>query len=463
MAVSPKIVVCVVYVSALFMTILDSTVVNVALPSIAAQYGVAAEQAHAVVIGYLLSLAVFMPASGWFGDRFGPKAVFLTALGLFVAASALCGLSASLVQLVLFRVVQGAGGGLLVPVGLAMLLREFPPAERPRTSRILSIPTIVAPATGPVLGGLLTVSLSWRWVFYINVPLGALVFLFGLLFLHTRREQVGDRFDISGFLLAGAGLGAALYALSEGPDRGWLAPDVVGTGVGGLAMLVALVVVELRRSTPMLDLRLLSVRSFRTSSVVQFLSSGAFIGLLFLMPLFLQTVRGADPLTSGLTTFPEAIGVLCCVQVTSRIYPIIGPRRLQLVGLTSLTLVTAAIGMLDLSASRWLVMGLMFAAGLSMGCVFMPTQTAAFATMPNASLGRGAALYNVLRQLGSAGGVALLSSVVAAVGHPLATGFRLAFYASAALALLSAIAALGTRDADAAPTLRPQARVESAP
>lgn len=458
---SQKIVVPVVYIAAVFMSILDGTVVNVALPAIARRFDVQPEQGHAVVIGYLLSLAVFMPASGWLAERYGVKRVFLTALALFVAASGLCGLAQSLPELVLFRVVQGAGGGLLVPVGMTMVLRTFPPVERPRATRLMNLVTIIAPASGPVLGGLLTVRLSWRYVFLVNIPIGVLAFLFGVLFLVRTADTAPRRFDVRGFLLSGFGFAAAMYALSEGPDRGWTEPDVIVSGLLGVALLVTMVRVELRADGPLLNLRLLHNRPFRTHGGVTVLNSAAFLGLLYLMPLFLQTVRGFDPLESGLTTFPEALGVVLCMQLVARIYPRVGPRRLQLPGLLGLAVVVGCMGLIGVDTPRWQIIVLMFLAGVSVGFVFLPTQTAAFATIRGEELGQASALYNVGRQLGAAGGVAGLSTVVAAFGSggDGLTAYRAAFFTAAALALLAAAVAITTRDADAAPTMKPRERV----
>ena len=186
---SQKVAVGVVFVAAMFMSIMDVTIVNVALPTIGREFGVSATAVDAISISFLVSLAVFIPASGWLGDRFGGKRVLLAAIVVFTAASALCGLASSLGELVAFRVLQGAGGGMLAPVGMAMLFRVFPPAERIRASAILTIPTTFAPALGPVLGGLLVTELSWRWVFYVNVPIGIAALTFGALFLSSRRRR----------------------------------------------------------------------------------------------------------------------------------------------------------------------------------------------------------------------------------------------------------------------------------
>src|SRR6266851_5103294 len=215
----PKVSVSIVFVAAMFMSIMDGTIVNVALPSIGRQLGVPSTSIDAVV-AYLVSLAVVIPASGWLGDRWGTRRIFLLTLALFTVASVLCGLAANFTMLVFFRFLQGAAGGALAPVGTTMLYRTFPPAQRVQVSSILIIPTVIAPATGPVLGGLLVDSLSWRWVFFVNVPIGIAAFLFGLLSLQEHREPKAGRFDLPGFLLAGIGLALVLYALSEGPTSG---------------------------------------------------------------------------------------------------------------------------------------------------------------------------------------------------------------------------------------------------
>src|SRR6202046_5475786 len=194
-SMNQKVAVGIVFVSAMFMTIMDVTIVNVALPTIGRDFHIAPTAVDGIVIAYLVSLAVFIPASGWLGDRFGGKGGLIAAIVVFPTGSVLCGLSQNLFELVLFRVVQGAGGGMLAPVGMAMLFRVFPPAERVRASAILTIPTTFAPALGPVLGGLLVTDLSWRWVFYVNVPIRVAAFPCGVLFLDKPAPAEAGRFD----------------------------------------------------------------------------------------------------------------------------------------------------------------------------------------------------------------------------------------------------------------------------
>src|SRR5580700_6346150 len=461
--VSQKVAVSVVYVAAMFMTIMDSTIVNVALPTIGRTFNVPSTSVAGVSIYFLVSLAVFISVSGWLGDRFGGKRVLLTAIVLFTLASALCGLATSLAELEIFRVLQGVGGGMMAPVGMAMLYRAFPPAERIRAAAILTVPTTFAPALGPVLGGLLVTELSWRWVFYVNVPLGAAAFAFGLLFLQQQKQDRPGRFDLAGFLLSGLGLGLLMYGVSEGPNLGWQRPEVLGTIAAGLVLLAAMVVVELRSPAPMVDLRLLKNRLFRSGNGVMVLASIAFLGTLYAISLYYQDGRGLSALGSGLSTFPEAIGVMGGAQLASRVlYPRLGPRRHITIGLIGTSVSIGLLTLLGPGTSLWWARLLMLTLGLSMAQVFVPVQAASFATITPAATGRASTMFNTVRQLGGAVGVAALTTVIVLVGpvhliagHPVAnlTAYRVAFGVAAAIALCGVAWSLSIRDADAAATL----------
>jgi EmrB/QacA subfamily drug resistance transporter len=312
--ISQKVAVSVVFVAAMFMSIMDATIVNVALPTIGRDFGVSPTAVDSIAIAFLVSLAVFIPASGWLGDRLGGKRVLLAAIVVFTVASALCGLASSLGELVAFRILQGVGGGMLAPVGMAMLMRAFPPAERIRASAILTVPTTLAPALGPVLGGLLVTDLSWRWVFYVNVPLGAAALIFGALFLEHNPQARPGRFDLPGFILSGFGLGLLMYGVSEGPNIGWHSAEVLVTIAAGVVLLAAMAIVELRSAEPMIDLRLMTNRLFRSSNGVMVLASVAFLGTLYSISLYYQDGRGMSALASGLSTFPAA----CCTRGSAR-------------------------------------------------------------------------------------------------------------------------------------------------
>ncbi len=458
--ISQKVAVSVVFVAAMFMSIMDVTIVNVALPTIGRDFAVSPTAVDSISIAFLVSLAVFIPASGWLGDRFGGKRILLTAIVVFTVASALCGLADSLGELVAFRVLQGVGGGMLAPVGMAMLFRVFPPEERIRASSILTVPTTLAPALGPVLGGLLVTDLSWRWVFYVNVPLGAAALIFGALFLQSTPQAKPGRFDLPGFLLSGLGLGALMYGVSEGPNRGWHTPGVLGSIAVGVVLLAIMVFVELRTTDPMIDLRLLKNRLFRASNGVMVLASIAFLGTLYAISLYYQDGRGLSALGSGLSTFPEAFGVMAGAQLASRwLYPRLGPRRHISIGLVGTALSIGLLALLGPATSLWWPRLLMFTLGLFMAQVFVPVQAAAFATITPAATGRASTMFNTVRQIGGAIGVAILTTSIVLVGpvhivggHAVAnlTAYRLAFLVAAAICLLGLTSALRIKDSDAA-------------
>jgi EmrB/QacA subfamily drug resistance transporter len=460
-----KIVVGAVFVSAMFMNIMDITIVNVALPTIGRDFHIAPTAVDGIVIAYLVSLAVFIPASGWLGDRFGGKRVLLVAIAVFTVGSVLCGLAQNMTQLVVFRVLQGAGGGMMAPVGMAMLFRVFPPAERVRAASILTIPTTMAPAIGPVLGGLLVTSLSWRWVFFVNLPLGILAIIFGALFLERIGTTDAGRLDVRGWVLGGAGLGLLMYGVSEGPLERWSSTTVLISCAVGAALLGAFTIIELRTRQPLVDLRLLSGRLFRSTNVIMFVAAAAFLGMLYLIPLYFQDARGLTPLQSGLSTFPEAFGVMIGAQFASRIiYPRVGPRRHITGGLLGLVAATLVLTQITVTTNLWLIRGLMFVLGWMMAQVMVPNQAASFAMITPESMGRASTFFNTMRQVGSATGVAILSTVLIGVGSAPASGgalkpdmtaYHLAFLASALFALVGVVFALSIHDSDAAETIVP--------
>lgn len=469
----PKVAVGVVYVTVLFMSIMDATIVNVALPSIGRDLHVGATNVDQVSIGYLVSLAVVIPTSGWFGDHFGGKRVMLAAIVVFTAASVLCGLAQSFGELVAFRILQGVGGGMLTPVGMAMLFRVFPPQERVRASSILVVPTALAPAVGPVLGGLLVDSLSWRWVFFVNLPLGLLALAYGVLFLRDTDLPPAGRFDVPGFVLSGVGFAALMYGVSEGPDKGWESGQIVATIAVGVVLLLVLVATQLRTREPLLNLRLFGDRLFRSATAALFLATAAFLGVLYLVALFFQVGLGLDALGSGLSTFPEAIGVMVGAQAVSRrLYPWFGPRRVMIGGLVGVAVVMLALTQVG-GGDLWTIRGLMFVLGYAMAHCFVPAQAAAFARISPADMGRGSTLFNALRQLGGAVGVAALTSVLTATGvgetlaHGSGTGdlhpYHAAFLVAGIIAVAAAAICLTIHDEDAESTRVRRPRRAAAP
>lgn len=456
-------VVLFLYMVGVYMSAVDSTIIYTTLPSVARDFHETLSSAQWVTLSYLLALAVVVPSSGWIGDRFGTRRSFLGALALFTASSVLCGLAGSLLQLVLFRVAQGVGGGLMVPIGQAMLFRTFPPARRARAAGIVALGTSLGPATGPVLGGVLVTYLSWRWCFFVNLPLGLITLVIGLLFLQEHKEPSAGRLDVPGFLLAGSGLALCLYALSEYPERGWGSPTVFVAGPLGVLALILLVVVELRSRAPMLNLRLLRDRLFRTTSIAMTLSGCAYTGYLFIMPEFLQQARDATPLSSGLTTLPGAVGLWCSSQLASRAYPRVGPRRMGASGFVGVGLVMCLFGVvLEESTSTWLIRVLAFCSGMAIGWGNVAMQASSFTTISSADTGRASALFNTQNRVAGGVGVAVLVTVVSVAGHgaegaALVPAFHSAFFTVAGLIFCAAMVALMIRDSDAAASMRARA------
>ncbi|CAM5669061.1 MFS transporter OS=Streptomyces fumanus OX=67302 GN=imrB PE=4 SV=1 [Streptomyces fumanus] len=322
---SQRLVVPVVCVCVTFIAIVDGAITTVALPSIARQFDLTTAALDGVVVVYPVCLAMAIPASAWLVERFGGKRVLLTALVGFLVSSALCGSAAGLGVLVVYRAVQGLSAGLLLPASAALLFGTFTPAEQVRVSRYMIVPQQIAPAAAPILGGLLVDHLSWRWVFYVNVP-ACRPWCWRAVPRRAPRRPAG-RFDLTGLLLSAAALGTVMFGVCEGPNRGWSSAAVVTALALGAVLLTAAVVQQLRVGEPLLKLRLFADRLFRDTNLLNLVGLIPILGAMYLGPLFLQQAQGRTASESGLATFPEAFGVLLTVQVVGVLYARIGPRR----------------------------------------------------------------------------------------------------------------------------------------
>ncbi|MET0146954.1 MAG: MDR family MFS transporter [Ilumatobacteraceae bacterium] len=442
-----------VYVIGSFMIVMDSTMVNVALSAIADDYGVEATRIEWVAIGYLLALAVVIPLAGWLGDRFGSKRVFLTALAGFTMASVMCGLAQSLGQLIAFRVLQGVGGGVLTPVGLAMLYRAFPMAERAKAAIGIISVSVIAPAVGPVIAGAIVDGVAWPWIFYVNLPIGIVAVGLGIVWLREETQPVG-RFDSLGLVLSAVSLTMILLAISTAPDAGWGAPRTIVLAVGGSIVLVALVVVELRLPAPMLHLRLYGDRLFRSGNVINAFNSAGFFAATFATPLYLQTLRDESAFTSGLVIAPQAIGIFLVANLFgARLYQVVGPRRLITVGLSLSALATGALALTSLATPMWILAAIFFARGACMGGSFVVLQTATYAGISSADTGRATSLFNVQRQVAVAMGTAITATIIGSAASGDSAGpYRVAYVVAAGMLLAAGLFGFTIRDSDAAAT-----------
>jgi len=463
-----KWIVAIVAVFGLFMELLDATIVNVAIPTLQQEFEARTTTIEWVVTGYLLSLAVFIPVSGWAGDRFGTKKTFIFALAVFTGASLACAFAWNIGSLIVFRLLQGVGGGMLTPVGTTMVFRAFPPSERSKASGVMVIPTTVAPASGPVLGGFLVEHVSWEWIFLVNVPVGLLGLVVSARWLKEHKEGDPGTFDVPGFLLAATGMGSLLYALAEAGSYGFDDSRVILFGTLGLVLLAAFVVVELRTKEPMIDIRLLANRLFAASNGVQFVAMTGFSASLFILPIFLQAERHLDAFESGLATFPMALGVMTAAQPTARIYPRVGPRRLMLLGVTVSSVVGFAFAWMDLDTNLWIVRLLMYIRGLGFGVMLIPLQAATFATISPQMTGRASSLFSSGRMVAQSLGVAIVATALTTLlsNHDAIQGsatpaavdaYQEAFIVAGVMTLLALPVTFFIRDRDAAASMAPAA------
>jgi EmrB/QacA subfamily drug resistance transporter len=407
-----KYLVAIVFIFGLFMDLMDTTIVNIAIPSLRTDFNASTSLVEWTVTGYLLSLAVVIPAAGWLSDRFGTKRIFLLAMGIFVAASAACGLSQNIEQLIFFRFVQGIGGGMMTPVGTAMLSREFPGTERAKASAILSVPVVLAPTLGPVLGGYLIEYVSWRWIFYVNLPVGLAGMAMAFSVLKEHKEEYAQRgFDVTGLLTGSGSAAMVLYAVSRAGADGWGSSPVVGFGLGGLALAAVFVAIELTVKYPILDLRLFKRWLFASGNLMMMPAFGAFGGFGLLLTLFLQDLRGYHPLHAGLLQAPSSIGTAISLPLASWIYPKVGPKRMMLFGFGFAALTMLPFYFVGLETPVWVIVALLVVRGLPFAFAAVASQTLLFGPIESEKQGPASSIYSTLRQAASSFGVALIITI----------------------------------------------------
>ncbi|MBX6771163.1 MAG: DHA2 family efflux MFS transporter permease subunit [Chloroflexi bacterium] len=394
------------------MSILDSTVVNIALPKLMNVFSADVHRAQWILTGYLLALAIVIPLTGYLDETFGGKRVYILTLALFTGASALCGLSWSLEALILFRILQGLGGGLLMPLGMSMVLREFPPSERGTALSLIGIPLMLGPALGPTFGGFLVEYVDWRLIFYINVPIGIVTMILAWRILHDAPTDRDQSLDVPGILLAAIGNASLLLGIDNGPTDGWGSTWVVAELVIGVLCLAAFVVVELRAQQPLLELRLFRIVNFSTAIFVTLIVQIGLFGATFLLPVFLQNLRGLGAMQTGMLLIPQAITVALVMPISGRIFDRFGPTVILVPGLALLTFATYLFTNLNLNTSDRTIIELLILRGIGMGLSMMPAQTAAMNAIPRAQIPRATALTNTLQRIAGSFGTAIMATVL---------------------------------------------------
>lgn len=395
-----------------FMVILDTTIVNVALPEIGEAL-TATNQIEWVVTAYLLAVGLSQLGTGWFSDRFGKKRAFIASLIVFTAGSLLCAAAPSLWWLVAARIVQGFGGGAMMPVGLAMIYELFPAERRGTALGVWGIAAMAAPALGPVLGGGIATGASWHWLFLVNVPVGVIGTAAAVLVLRDQGFRQPRPLAWKNYALAAVGLAAFLLALDRAGALGWSSPLVIGGLVGGLAVIGLFIVAELRSPSPLIEVRMFAVGTFSLTIVLVWLVTGAQFARLVFIPLELQQVRGLTPFETGLVLSPAALGAAVTMPLGGRLADRIGARVPVTAGLLLLGVSQLMLGTISLDTSLQQITTALVIGGAGTGLVLMPSNVAGLNALPGELISRAAAVRSLNRQIAGAFGVAVLSTVVA--------------------------------------------------
>jgi EmrB/QacA subfamily drug resistance transporter len=396
-----------------FMTILDTTIVNVAIDSLSRQFHSPLSTIQWVSTGYLLALATVIPLTGWAADRFGTKRLYMISIALFVAGSALAGAANSAGELIAFRIIQGLGGGMVMPAGMTILSQTAGPSRVGRVMSVVGIPMLMGPVIGPILGGWLVDDVSWRWIFYVNVPIGAIALLASFRLLPSDVSAPHERLDWRGLLLLSPGLTAFVYGLAETSGSGGLgATSAWLPMLAGVLFIAAFIFNALRTEGSLIDLSLWRNTVMRASSAATFLLPAAMFGAMLMIPLYYQVVRGQSALHAGLLLAPQGIGAALMMPLAGRITDRRGAGRIALVTVPLLGL--GLLGFTQISATTpfWVSGALQFVIGLGMGGSMMPSMSAAYQTLKRHQVARATTALNIIMRVGSAVGTALLSVVL---------------------------------------------------
>ena len=404
----------------IFMVILDTTVVNVAFPTLRAEFGASVNDSQWIISVYVMALGISTPLSGFLADRFSMKRVYAVGLALFVIGSLLCGVAPSLGFIVAARALQGAGGGIALPLGTALLFSAFTRREQGLAFGIFGIALVAAPALGPILGGWLVDQSLWRWIFFINVPIGTLGVILAASFLRHETAERRPKLDLLGLITSAVGFGAVLYAASVAADNGWTAPNVLaGFSIGGVFLLAFALIELFVARDPLLDLRLFARWVFTNATLVGWVSVLALFGAEFLLPLYLQILRGQTALQTGFTLLPLALSSGVVVPLAGKLYDLVGARPLMIAGFGILTVNTWQFAQLGAhTAISWIVF-LLVLRGVALGLTVQTTLVASLSVIAQPEVSRASALSNATRQVVQSIGVAVLATVLAtAISSP---------------------------------------------
>jgi EmrB/QacA subfamily drug resistance transporter len=395
------------------MSILDTTVVNVAIDHLAGAFKSSLTTIQWVITGYTLALAAVIPVTGWAADRFGTKRIYLWSLVLFTLGSVLSGLAWSAGSLIFFRVLQGIGGGMIMPAVMTIMTKKAGPHRMGRVMGVLGVPMLVAPILGPILGGWLVDNASWRWIFFINLPIGIVAFILALVVLERDQPQPTHRLDWLGMALLSPGLALMIYGLAESSSYGFGAARCWAPTVSGVLLIVAWAVHSWRAPAPLIDLRTFTQTRAGAAGGTFFLFAISVFGTMLLVPLYYQAVRGASALQAGLLMAPGGIGAMLLMPVAGKLTDRYGPTWLPACGLPLVAIGLIPFAFVGPHTSYVLLCGANFVQGLGMGLAMMPNMTAAMQAVPPAAIARTSTAMNIIRQGGASIGTAILSVILA--------------------------------------------------
>ena len=399
-----------------FMEVLDTTVVNVSLPHIAGSMSASVDEATWTLTSYLVANAIILPLTGWLSNYFGRKRMLMMSVTGFTIASFLCGLAPNLPLLIFFRVLQGACGGGLQPISQAVLLESFPPQDRGKAMGFWGLGIVVAPMLGPVLGGWLTDSYSWRWVFYINIPVGILALIMTQLFIFDPHyiKRATSRIDYWGIGMLAVGVGALQIILDKGQEKDWFSSPLISRlGIVCAVALVAFIIYELVIAHPVVDLRAFKERTYSAGVFLMTVLGFVLYGSLVILPIFLQTLLGYPTIQAGIAMFPRGLGSFIAMPFVGIIMSRFDPRKLLVIGFLACALSLVMLGTMNLNVGYWEIFWAQFLQGLSLGFLFVPLTTVTMDLVPNEKMGNATSIFNLMRNIGGSMGIALSTTIVA--------------------------------------------------
>jgi DHA2 family multidrug resistance protein len=396
-----------------FMEVLDTTVVNVSLPHIAGNLSATIDEATWVLTSYLVANAIVLPITGWLSNHFGRKRLLMASVTGFTLASFLCGIAPSLGFLILFRVIQGTCGGALQPLSQAVLLEAFPPEERGKAMGFWGLGIVVAPVLGPVFGGWLTDSYTWRWVFYINLPVGLASLFMVQAFVfdpsYIRRREEGS-IDYWGIGMLAIWVAALQLAFDKGQELDWFSSRfIIWLVVIGSLFLIGFLIRELRAAQPVVNLKVFKTRSFSAGVFLMTVLGFVLYGSIVVIPIWLQTLLGYPAVRAGLTMAPRGLGSMLGMPIIGTILPRFDPRKILTAGLVLGAISTYRLAQLNLDVGYWDLFWPQFIQGFGLGCIFVPLTTLAMGQIRRESMGNATSLFNLMRNLGGSMGIAVLT------------------------------------------------------